>query len=258
VLRNQIPGKKGGIRLANSKSIGCGGVVVVLIGAAIVASWFNGGDTGGSPESISESQAGETFQSFGCLEVSETLVDSIAQGFDSSTLTGRAAGFLASQYADVKFVAVEFVPDGLSDPEVAVFATNDDDLGDLSLNGLIISVDAFAKNFSDWGDAPNLELSIADEGVEESKECLGLPGFKLSDGPATPDGFDEAAFLETAKSMYGVVDETFEDGSTLTVMQLAWTACSGNLSTMRENLGGQWETSFAKFAVESLCPEQLE
>jgi hypothetical protein len=244
--------------LANSKSIGCGGLVVILIAVAIVSSWIGGGDSNNSPEPTSQSEATQTFQSFGCLEVSETLVDSISQGFDSSTLTGRAAGFVASQYADVKFVAVEFVPDGLSDPEVAVFGTNDDDISDISLNGLIISVDGFAKEFSDWGDAPNIGLSIADEGANESKECLSLPGYKLADPPATPSGFDEASFLEIAKSKYGVVDETFEDGSTLTVMELARTVCNGNLATLKANLGGQWETSFQKFVFESLCPEKLD
>ena len=246
-----------GLRLANSKGIGCGGIIVVLIVAGVVSSWVSGGDSDSSTESASESETAQTFQSFGCLEVSETLVDSISQGFDGSTLTGRAAGFLASQYSDVRFVAVEFVPDGLSDPEVAVFATNDDDLSDISLDGLIIAVDGFAKEFSDWGEALNLELSIADEGAKESKECLSLTGYKLADPPATPSGFDEASFVETAKSKYGVVDETFEDGSTLTVMQLARTVCEGNLATMKDNLGGQWENSFQKFAIESLCPEKL-
>jgi hypothetical protein len=256
-LRIQIPGNRG-IRLADSKSIGCGGIAVVLIGVAIVSSWFSGGDTDGSPESINESQTTETFQSFGCLEVSETLVDSIGYGFDSSKLTGRAAGFGASQYGDVKFVAVEFIPDGLSDPEVAVFGTNDDDIGDISLNGLIISVDGFAKEFSDWGDAPGIGLSITDDGAQESKECLSLSGYKLADPPATPSGFDEASFIETAESKYGVVDETFEDGSTFTVMQAARIVCEGNLATMKGNLGGQWKTSFQKFAIESLCPEKLD
>jgi hypothetical protein len=244
--------------LANSKSIGCGGLVIIVIAVAIVSSWISGGDSNNSPEPTSQSQQTQTFESYGCLEVSETLVDSISQGFDSSTLTGRAAGFIASQYSDVKFIAVEFIPDGLSDPEIAVFGTNDDDISDISLNGLIISVDGFAKEFSDWGDAPNIGLSIADEGAEESKECLSLPGYKLADPPATPSGFDEASFLETAKSKYGVVDETFEDGSTLSVMELARTVCTGNLATLKENLGGQWETSFQKFVFETLCPEKLD
>jgi hypothetical protein len=179
--------------LANSKGIGCGGIIVVLIVAGVVSSWVSGGDSDSSTESASESETAQTFQSFGCLEVSETLVDSISQGFDGSTLTGRAAGFLASQYSDVRFVAVEFVPDGLSDPEVAVFATNDDDLSDISLNGLIIPVDGFAKEFSDWGEAPNLELSIADKGATESVECLSLTGYKLADPPGSQDSSSSIA-----------------------------------------------------------------
>lgn len=179
--------------MANSKSIGCGGIVLVLIVVAIGSSLFGGGDSESTTEPTGESQQTKTFESFGCLEVSETLIDSISQGFDSSTLTGRAAGFVASQYSDVKFVAVEFVPDGLSDPEVAVFATNDDDLSDISLNGLIISVDGFAKEFSDWGEAPNLGLSVVDEGARESKECLSLPGYKLADAPGSSESSSSIA-----------------------------------------------------------------
>lgn len=244
--------------MPNSKSIGCGGIVVFLIGAAVISSWIGGGDPDTSSEPPNETQGLQTFQSFGCLEVSETLVASIGQGFETSNLTGRAAGFKASQYSDVKFLAVEFIPKGLDDPEIAVFGTNDDDISDTNLNGLIISVDGFAKEFSDWGDAPGIGLSITDEGAEESKTCLTLQGYKLADAPSSPIGFDEASFIEISKSKYGVVDETFEDGSALTVMELAWSVCNGNISTLKENLGANWVTSFQKFAIESLCPEKLE
>lgn len=249
--------------MAKSKSIGCGGLVLILIGIGIVGSWFNNGDgestqIEATTSATKTTQASKTFSSFGCLPVSATLVDSIAQGFDSSTLTGRAAGYKASQYADVKFVAVEFTPNGLKEPEIAVFGTNDDDLSDIKLNGLIIAVDGFAKEFSDWGDAPNIGLSITDNGAKEAKECLGLPGYKLADPPATPSSFDEAEFLRVAGERYGVFDETFDDGSTLTVMNLAYTICDGDLATMRKNLGGDWDTSFNKFVLESLCPEKLK
>lgn len=115
-----------------------------------------------------------TFESQGCLEVSSTLLDGIGQGFEGSTLTGRAAGHIAPEYADVRFITLEFVPNGETDVQTALFATNDDNLADKTINGLIIPVDGFALEFSDWGDAKNLELSLSDRGAAESKECLGL------------------------------------------------------------------------------------
>lgn len=116
----------------------------------------------------------ESFESKGCLEVSSTLLDGIGQGFEGSTLTGRAAGHIAPEYADVRFITLEFVPNGETDVQTALFATNDDNLADNAINGLIIPVDGFALEFSDWGDAKNLDLSINDRGAAESKECLGL------------------------------------------------------------------------------------
>lgn len=209
------------------------------------------------PDTNSETSA-KTFDSAGCLRVSEELVDSISQGFDGSKLTGNAAGYRAAGYADVKFVAVEFIPNGETDSQEAVFATNDDDLSNSTLNGLIVAVDGFAKQFSDWGSAPKLNMSIADEGANESIECLTLPGAGLADQEAGVAGFDEEKFIATAKSKYGIVEETYDDGSTLTVMQLARTICeAGILSEMKKNLGSQWNSSFNKFAIETLCPEKL-
>lgn len=211
-----------------------------------------------SSSTDSSSASAKTFDSFGCLRVSEELVSSIAQGFDGSKLTGNAAGYRASEYADVKFVAVEFIPNGDTASQKAVFATNDDDLANATLNGLIVAVDGFAKEFSDWGSAPKLNMSIADKGANESLECLGLPGAGLADQEAGVEGFDEAKFIATAKKKYGVEDETYDDGSTLTVMSLARTICEGSVAEMKRNLGGEWATSFNKYAIETLCPEKLK
>ena len=250
--------------MAKSKGIGCGGIFFAFLVVLFIGSLVNGTDEAelnvsqsGSGSAATSGETAKTFQNARCLEVSPTLVDSIGQGFDGSTLTGRAAGFIASQYADVKFVAVEFTPNGLSEPSIAVFGTNDDDLSDMKLDGLIIPVDGFAKEFSDWGDAAALGLSITDAGAKESIECLSLPGFKMADPPAVPEGFDQSDFLEVAESRYGVVDETYDDGSTLTVMQLAFRICDSDVATMKSNLGAKWDTSFNKYAIESLCPHKL-
>jgi hypothetical protein len=68
---------------------------------------------------------------------------------------------------------------------------------------------------------------------------------------------DISKFLEIAEKEYGVVTETFDDGSTLTPQGLALSICKGNLSTMKSNLGSSWDTSFQKFAIETFCPEKL-
>ena len=116
----------------------------------------------------------ETFASKGCLEVSNYLLEAIGSGINDSRITGRGAGFVASEFADVRFVAVEFIPNGLSDAEVAIFATNDDNLADDELNGVIFAADGFAREFSDWGSPETLGLSIASKGAKESEECLSL------------------------------------------------------------------------------------
>lgn len=247
------------------KSIGCLGIVGIIFAVGFVGSLFDGDSsetsTSATPSSVTATSdaagSSATFQSAGCLVVSPSLVDSIAQGLNNAKATGKAAGFRSSDFADVKFVAVEFIPNGLSEKEVAVFGTNDDNLSDASLDGLILAADGFAKQFSSWGESSSIELSIADDGAKESVECLSLPGFKMGGLNAEESGFDQQEFLRVAKSKYGVVDETYEDGSTLRVMDLAQRICEGNVSEMKKNLGNDWESSFNKFTIETICPQKL-
>lgn len=251
--------------MEKKKSIGCLGIVGIIFAVGFIGSLFDGDNsevsstsTQPAAETTDEQVATQTFESFGCLKVSPNLVSGIAGGFDTSELTGRAAGYKSSDYADVKFVAVEFIPNGSSTKEVAVFGTNDDDLNDGSLDGLIIAADGFAKQFSTWGESTNFDLSIADAGAQESRDCLSLPGYKIGGLDAKELGFDQAEFLRIAEEKYGVVDESFEDGSTLRVMDLAQGICNGNISTLKRNLGSEWESSFQKYTLETICPEKLE
>lgn len=208
-------------------------------------------------ESESSAPAERTFASEGCLGISEDLLESIWLGMDNTTLTGKAAGFVAAEYQQIKFVAVEFLLNGVADPQVAVFATNDSLLSDSKLDGLIIAADGFAKEFSSWGQALDVEFSIADLGAKESKDCLYLPGASLAQPEPGAATFDEEAFLQVAGDKYGIYDETYDDGSTLTVMKMTRAVCDGNLAVMKKNLGSRWDSSFNKFAIESFCPEKL-
>ena len=149
-------------------------VVAGLFVLGVIGSLTGAGDETGSPTE-EDSASSETFESKGCLAVSARLVEGIGEGFLGSTLSGRAAGFVAPDFADVKFVSIEFTPDGETEPQIAIFATNDDDLSDDMADGLIIPVDGFAKNFSDWGQsADKFNVSSVDKGASESKECIGL------------------------------------------------------------------------------------
>jgi hypothetical protein len=246
------------------------GILIVL---GIISGIVNGfgGDTGNqepstgnspststtSRPSASATPTQKTFVSEGCLAISEDLLESISLGMDGAP-TGKAAGFVASDYRDIKFVAVEFVLDGVAGPQVAVFATNDSELSDNKLDGLILAADGFAREFSTWGDAIDTEFSIADAGAMESKDCLYLPGAALAEPVAAEAGFDESAFLKIAGEKYGMFDETYDDGSTLTVMSMTRAICDGDLTVMKSNLGANWESSFQKFAIESFCPSKLK
>ena len=210
-----------------------------------------------SRPSASATPQQKTFASEGCLAISEDLLESISLGMDGAP-TGKAAGFVASDYRDIKFVAVEFVLDGIAGPQVAVFATNDSDLSDNKLDGLILAADGFAREFSTWGEALDTDFSIADAGAMESKDCLTLPGAALAEPVAAEAGFDEASYLKIAGDKYGMFDKTYDDGSTLTVMSATRAICDGDLSVMKSNLGANWESSFQKFAIESFCPSKLK
>jgi hypothetical protein len=69
----------------------------------------------------------------------------------------------------VYMVAADIQGDGMEgNDDIGVWATNS-----LQGNGLIFSVDGFAKEFSDWGDAATTDAQItqAADGVDEAKEC---------------------------------------------------------------------------------------
>lgn len=148
-------------------------VVAGILVLGFIGSFTGAGDDSASPTTEISAET-ETFESKGCLVVSQRLIEGIGSGFSGSSLTGKAAGFVAPDFADVKFVSVEFVPNGETQAEIAIFATNDDNLDDDTINGLIIPADGFAKNYSDWGVNMKLNLSIAERGASESKECIAL------------------------------------------------------------------------------------
>ena len=83
-------------------------------------------------------------------------------------------------------------------------------------------------------------------------------GVKVAPSPAV--NFDEKDFTSKAKEIDPEIFQVLEDGSYIEPVALANQICSqsaSELQTMKTNLDGFWETSFQKFAVETVCPEKL-
>jgi hypothetical protein len=101
----------------------------------------------------------------GCLDIDQALINAIIDGTDMSVSSGMA--FRSPEHEEVYLVALQFQVPG-ADAE-AVWATND-----LNGAGMILSVNAVAKEFTVWPDASRTgaQISPASPGVAESVACL--------------------------------------------------------------------------------------
>lgn len=84
--------------MANSKSIGCGGLVVILITVGIVSSWVRGGDSVSAPESTSESSS-PSFSSSACevaLDGNERFVE-VINGIQNNEMSTEVAAELSGE-----------------------------------------------------------------------------------------------------------------------------------------------------------------
>jgi len=107
-----------------------------------------------------------------CESVSEEVVAALASG-----LTVQGGGTLRDAWAvrsndfeNVYFVAAEIDGPGIEgDGDIGVWTASDP-----SSPGGHYSVNAVAKEFSDWGDggATTAGFSLADDGVSESRDCV--------------------------------------------------------------------------------------
>lgn len=111
-----------------------------------------------------------------CLWVDADLVDGIATGLtvggggSLDPMTARAVK--SKDYANVYFIAAAIQGPGMGDgsQSIGVWASDSLTVG----GGLIFAVDAFANEFSDWGDggATSSQLSMADDGARAAKACV--------------------------------------------------------------------------------------
>jgi hypothetical protein len=84
--------------LANSKGIGCGGLIVILIVVAIVSSWFRGGDSDSTPESTIQppSQSSSSIACEAALNGNERFVE-VINGIQNNEMSTEVAAELSGE-----------------------------------------------------------------------------------------------------------------------------------------------------------------
>jgi hypothetical protein len=137
--------------------IGAGIVVVLLL--AVFGVFSPDEQSSGTEDNDDDDQTTR------CVAASGALVSAIESG-----LTVSGGGSLSNAYIvrsddfdNAYFVAARINGEGMGD-SVGVWSTNDPDGG-----GSIFSADAFAAEFSDWGDGPG--FSPSDDGFTEAEDC---------------------------------------------------------------------------------------
>jgi hypothetical protein len=108
-----------------------------------------------------------------CDEASTALLAAIAAGLsvDGEGALPRGSVVRSSDYKKLYFAAAEIDGPGLEGKgDVGVWVTNS-----LSGEGLIMSVNSMAEEFSDWalGEASDANTTMSDDGAAEAEECAG-------------------------------------------------------------------------------------
>lgn len=102
-----------------------------------------------------------------CIDAAATG-DRIAEGANDIPITPVETKAVQSEDSDVYYVAMTFTLDGVDDEEsTGVWTTNDLE------NGSILSVDALAKQFTDWPDAEQaFDISYPNDGTKAAESCI--------------------------------------------------------------------------------------
>lgn len=105
-----------------------------------------------------------------CLRVDREMADLImTAGTGAGMAAVRASAVRSPDFEQVFFIAVEFSLTGTSNT-VGVWASNSLAPG----GGLVLSADAFAKEFSDLPDAATTDANIspADPSIRDARDCV--------------------------------------------------------------------------------------
>lgn len=145
-------------------------VVFVVALAAIVAAC---GTDSGSSQTLSQPSVSPTESSeprVECLHLDREMADLImTAGTGTGMAAVRASAVRSPDFEQVYFIAVEFSLTGTSNV-VGVWASNSLAPGD----GLVLSADSFAKEFSDLPDAATTDATISpsDPAIRQARGCV--------------------------------------------------------------------------------------
>jgi hypothetical protein len=128
-----------------------------------------GGDDETSPEPATEAAQPPPSDSR-CVAVTTDLMTPLANLLtDKSNRLTSGQAVKSRDHERIYFVSAEIDGPGLADPgDIGTWATS-------SLHGgeTIYAVDELANEHSDWRDGKAANLSMADDGAQESRRCVG-------------------------------------------------------------------------------------
>lgn len=126
-----------------------------------------------APSESAEVQTDSSELESRCVPASQAQIDRVRVGVkgvqESNDITSVYA-VRSNDYERVWFVAAEITGPGIQPKDaVGLWAIS----GELDEPGLTLSVDGFAKEFSDWGDGTktDAELSMFDDGAQDALDC---------------------------------------------------------------------------------------
>lgn len=103
-----------------------------------------------------------------CIDATE-FGTAIADGANDSPITPVAAAAVQSESSEIYYVAMTFTT-ATGDEATGVWATNNLEVG----RGMTVSVDAVAKEVTDWPDAEAaFGITYPNDGTRAAESCLG-------------------------------------------------------------------------------------
>lgn len=109
-----------------------------------------------------------------CIKVSQRTLEALKTGIiETADLSGKIVAVKAPDFKNVYFVAAQIAGEGIPERAIGVWSTNGDVASETMATGFM-SVNNYAKNFSDWGDSSKGSGAIYDDekGVAEAAACL--------------------------------------------------------------------------------------
>lgn len=113
-----------------------------------------------------------------CKPVPDPAAEWISEGLEGDDVTlGAMWAVKSDDFENVWFVAADLQGPDLDgeDGEIALFATNainEDGTADENAGGVVLTVNGFASEFTDWFDADPEKIDRDNHGAKEAIECV--------------------------------------------------------------------------------------